>query len=87
MYIVISICVSVLTVALLFLIVQAIRTLRQFEHTGKAVEYLVLNADSKLEALDPVVTSVKNVSGVLNNVWFKGASIVYALVSKVKRQK
>lgn len=81
---VLIICAIAATLALIALIVQAILTLRQLTDTCKAVEYLALNADSKLEALDPVVTSVKNVSNIMNNAWFKGAAAVYAVVSKFK---
>lgn len=87
MRIVFSICAIAATGAFIALIVQAIITLRQFTNTGKAVEYLALNADSKLEALDPVVSSVKNVSQVMNNAWFKGAAVVYSLVSKISSAK
>ncbi|MBO4556110.1 MAG: hypothetical protein J5706_05060 [Elusimicrobiales bacterium] len=84
MQIVLSVCAVLITLAIIALIVQLIITLRQFTNTGKAIEYLALNADSKLEALDPVVTSVKSVSGMVNSVWFKGAAAFYAIVSKFK---
>ena len=87
MKIVLMICAIIATLAFTGLMIQAIITLRQFTHTGKAVEYLALNADSKLEALDPVVTSVKNVSNIVNNAWFKGAAAVYGGVSQLSRKK
>lgn len=84
---VLIICAIVATLAFAGLMIQAIITLRQFTHTGKAIEYLALNADSKLEALDPVVRGVRNVSGVLNNAWFKGAATVYGFISHFNKKK
>lgn len=84
---VIMICVVVATIAFVMLVVQAIHTLKQLTHTGKAVEYLALNADSKLTALDPMVTGMKNVSGILNNAWFRVAGGMYGLISKISGKK
>lgn len=82
---VLIICAIVATLAFTGLMVQAIITLRQITNAGKAVEYLALNADSKLTALDPVVDSCKNVSSMINNAWFKTAGLVYGLVSRFRK--
>ncbi|MDD5208202.1 MAG: hypothetical protein PHV36_02335 [Elusimicrobiales bacterium] len=77
-----TVCVVVVTLAFVALVVQAVLTLQQVRHTAKAVEYLALNADGKLTALDPVIGAVKSVSGAVSSGWFKLAQTVYGLFSR-----
>lgn len=77
-----TVCVVVVTLAFVGLVVQAVLTLQQLRHTAKAVEYLALNADGKLTALDPVIGAVKSVSGAVSSGWFKLAQTVYGLFSR-----
>ena len=76
------VCIVTATLAFVALAIQAILTLQQVRHTARAVEYLALNADGKLTALDPVVESVKSISGALSSGWFKIAQTVYGLFSR-----
>lgn len=75
-------CAIIVTLAFVALVVQAILTLQQMRHTAKAVEYLALNADGKLTAMDPVIGAVKNVSNAVSSGWFKAAQMIYGLFSK-----
>lgn len=75
-------CVVIVTLAFVALVVQAVLTLQQVRHTAKAVEYLALNADGKLTALDPLVGAVKTVSSAVSNGWFKAAQTVYGFFSR-----
>lgn len=75
-------CAVIVTLAFVALVVQAIQTLQQLRHTAKAVEYLALNADGKLTALDPVIGAVKAVSGAVTNGWFKAAQTIYGFFSR-----
>jgi len=75
-------CAVVVTLAFVALVVQAVLTLQQVRHTAKAVEYLALNADGKLTALDPIVTGIKSVSNAVSNGWFRAAQSVYGLFSR-----
>ncbi len=59
MDIILTTCAIIVTLAFVALVAQAILTLQQLRHTAKAVEYLALNADGKLTALDPLITGVK----------------------------
>jgi uncharacterized protein YoxC len=81
---IIIVCIVTATLAFVALAVQAVLTLQQVRHTAKAVEYLALNADSKLTALDPVVEGVKNVTAAVSSGWFKAASAVYGFFAKNK---
>jgi len=74
-----AVCAVAVTLAFTALAVQAIVTLRQIRHTAKAVEYLALNADGKLTALDPVVEAVQSLAGGLSSGWFKAARMFYGL--------
>lgn len=76
------ICAVIVTLAFVALVVQAILTLQQLRHTAKAVEYLALNADGKLTALDPVITGVKSVSNAVSAGWFKAAQMVYGMFAR-----
>ncbi|MBI4352125.1 MAG: hypothetical protein HY550_11875 [Elusimicrobia bacterium] len=76
------VCAVVVTLAFVALAVQAVLTLQQVRHTAKAVEYLALNADGKLTALDPVIGAVKSVSGAVSSGWFRIAQAVYGLFSR-----
>jgi len=67
---------------LVALAVQAILTLAQVRNTAKAVEYLALNADGKLTALDPVVNAIRTVSSGVSSGWLKIAQMVYGLFRK-----
>ena len=75
-------CVIIVTLAFVALVVQAVLTLQQVRHTAKAVEYLALNADGKLTAMDPVIGAVKNVSNAVTNGWFRIAQSVYGLFTR-----
>lgn len=79
---ILTVCIVTATLAFVALAIQAIFTLQQVRHTARAVEYLALNADGKLTALDPVVESVKSISGALSSGWFKIARTVYGLFSR-----
>ncbi len=77
-----TVSVVVVTLAFVALVVQAVLTLQQLRHTAKAVEYLALNADGKLTALDPIIGGVKSLSGAVSSGWFKIAQAVYGLFSR-----
>jgi len=76
------VCIVVATLAFVALVIQAILTLQQVRHTAKAVEYLALNADGKLTALDPLITGVKSVTEAVSSGWFKAAQTVYGLFTR-----
>ena len=75
-------CAVIVTLAFVALVVQAMLTLQQVRHTAKAMEYLALNADAKLTALDPLVNGLKSVSNAISSGWFKAAQTVYGLFSR-----
>jgi uncharacterized protein YoxC len=77
-----SVCAVVVTLAFTALAVQAILTLNQVRHTARAVEYLALNADGKLNALNPVVDAVQAIAGGLSSGWGRGARLLYNFFSK-----
>ena len=77
-----AVCVIIGTLAFVALAVQAVLTLQQVRHTAKAVEYLALNADGKLTALDPLIGTIKSVSGAVSSGWFKVAQTVYGLFTR-----
>lgn len=79
---ILTVCAVIVTLAFVALVTQAILTLQQVRHTAKAVEYLALNADGKLTALDPVIGAVKNVSSAVSSGWFKLAQTVYGLFAR-----
>ena len=76
------VCAVTITIAFVALAAQAIVTLAQVRNTAKAVEYVALNADGKLSALDPIVEAVKTVSNGVSSGWFRVAQAVYGLFSK-----
>jgi uncharacterized protein YoxC len=78
---ILTVCAVTVTLAFVALAAQAIVTLRQLRNTARAVEYLALNADGKLTALDPVIGAVKTVSGAVSSGWFRLAQTVYGLFS------
>lgn len=82
MEIILTVCAVIVTLAFVALVAQAILTLQQVRHTAKAVEYLALNADGKLTALDPVIGAVKSVSSAVSTGWFKVAQTVYGLFAR-----
>ena len=67
------ICAVAVTLVFAALAAQAIVTLRQIRHTARAVEYLALNADGKLTALDPVVNAVQAVAEGVSSGWFRAS--------------
>ena len=77
-----AVCAVTVTVAFVALAVQAIFTLRQVRHTAKAAEYLALNADGKLTALDPVVNAAQTLAGGISSGWFRVAQMIYGFFSK-----
>jgi len=81
------VCVVVVTLAFVALVVQAILTLQQVRHTAQAAEYLALNADGKLTALDPVIDGVKSVSAAVSSGWFKLARTLYGFFTRDKDPK
>lgn len=76
------VCAIVVTIAFVALVVQAVLTLQQVRHTAKAVEFLALNADGKLTALDPVIGAVKSVSGAVSSGWFRLAQVFYGMLAR-----
>ncbi|MCX5791703.1 MAG: hypothetical protein NTY45_05710 [Elusimicrobia bacterium] len=76
------VCAVAATLAFVALAIQAILTLQQVRHTARAVEFLALNADGKLTALDPAIETVRSVSSALTSGWFKIAQSVYGLFSR-----
>ena len=76
------VCAVTATLAFIALAAQAILTLQQVRHTARAVEYLALNADGKLTALDPVVSAVQTVANGISSGWFRAARTVYGFFAK-----
>lgn len=75
-------CAVAVTLAFIVLVFQAVQTLIQVRHTAKAVEYLALNADGKLTALDPIIAGAKSLSNSVSAGWFRAAQFVYGLFRK-----
>ena len=75
------VCAVIATLAFVALAIQAILTLQQLRNTARAMEFLALNADGKLTALDPVMDTMKSVSGALTSGWFKIAKAAYGLLT------
>ena len=75
-------CAITATLAFVALAAQAVLTLQQIRHTAKAVEYLALNADGKLTALDPVVSAVQAVASGVSSGWFRAAQAIYGFFKK-----
>ncbi len=75
-------CAVTVTLAFVALAAQAILTLRQVRRTAKAVEYLALNADGKLTALDPVVDAAQTMASGISSGWFRIARAVYDFFKK-----
>jgi hypothetical protein len=80
------VCAVIATLAFTALAAQAIVTLRQVRHTAKAVEYLALNADEKLTALDSVADAVQAVAGGISSGWLRAAQAIYGLFSKKNQE-
>ncbi|HBB68068.1 MAG: hypothetical protein A2X28_05695 [Elusimicrobia bacterium GWA2_56_46] len=76
------VCAVTATLAFVALAAQAILTLRQLRQTAKAVEYLALNADGKLTAMDPVVDAVQTVASGISSGWFRAARAFYGFFAK-----
>ena len=76
------VCAVIVTVAFVALVVQAVLTLQQVRHTAKAVEFLALNADGKLTALDPVIGAVQSVTTAVSSGWFKLAQVFYGMLAR-----
>lgn len=79
---ILTVCAIIVTLAFVALVVQAVLTLQQVRHTAKAVEYLALNADGKLTAMDPLISGIKAVTTAVSSGWFKAAQTVYGLFSR-----
>ena len=79
---ILEVCAVTVTLAFVALAVQAIITLQQVRHTAKAVEYLALNADGKLTALDPMVSAAQTVASAVSSGWFRVAQTVFGFFSK-----
>jgi len=78
------VCAVIVTLAFVALVVQAVLTLAQIRHTAQAVEFLALNADSKLTALDPIVNGIKTVTNGISAGWFGAARTFYGFFSRNK---
>ena len=81
------VCAVIITIVFVALAAQAILTLAQVRNTAKAVEYLALNVDGKLAALDPIVNAVKTVSSGVSSGWFRVAQAIYGLFAGRDRNK
>ncbi|MBU2574565.1 MAG: hypothetical protein KKH28_10860 [Elusimicrobia bacterium] len=79
---IIIVCAVIVTLAFVALVIQAVLTLAQIRHTAKAVEFLALNADGKLTALEPIVNAITAVSNGISAGWFTAARAVYGFFSK-----
>jgi len=79
---ILTVCAILITLAFVSLAVQAILTLQQVRHTAKAVDYLALNADGKLTALDPLISGVKSVTDAVSSGWFTAAKTVYGFFKR-----
>ena len=76
------VCAVTATLAFIALAAQAILTLQQVRHTARAVEYLALNADGKLTALDPVVNAIQTIAGGISSGWFRVAQTIYGFFAR-----
>jgi len=79
---ILTVCAIIVTLAFVALAVQGVLTLQQVRHTAKAVEYLALNADGKLTALDPLISGVRSVTDAVSSGWFTAAKAVYGLFKR-----
>ena len=77
---VLIVCAVAATIAFIGFVFHAVETLIQVRHTAKAVEYLALNADNKLAALDPMISAAKSVSENVSSGWFRAVQFFYNLV-------
>lgn len=77
---VLIVCAVAVTITVIVFVFHAVETLIQVRHTAKAVEYLALNADNKLAALDPMINAAKSVSENVSSGWFRAVQFFYNLV-------
>ncbi|MBI4657192.1 MAG: hypothetical protein HY746_10700 [Elusimicrobia bacterium] len=77
-------CAVIVTIAFVIFVIQAFATLKQVQHTAKAVEHLALNADSHIEAFDKTIDSVKTFSMGVSSGWLKLIQFVAGIISKKK---
>jgi hypothetical protein len=77
---VLIVCAVAVTIGFIIFVFHAVETLIQVRHTAKAVEYLALNADNKLAALDPMINAAKSVSENVSSGWFRAVQFFYNLV-------
>jgi|GEM_PF-1138222 len=70
-----AICVGIITAAIATVAVFAVKTLVQVRQTAKAVEYLAINANDRIEATRGIFDAVDHVTGFLRSGWFKAFQI------------
>jgi len=79
MNVVITTCLIIITVSFVLLVLQLIDTLKQIKNTAFQVEKLAVNANERLNDIQPVFHTVNSLTGAVTSGWAKLVAIITGL--------
>ena len=77
-------CAGIITASVVVVAVYAVGTLAQIRATARAVEYLAINANEKIEATRGLFEAVNLVSNSVRSIWFKVAQMGFNFLTGFK---
>jgi hypothetical protein len=80
-----AICAGIITAAIVYGVWQAVETMKQLRATARAVEYLAINTNEKIEATRGFFEAVDSFSGTVRSFWFKAAHVASAFLSGMRQ--
>jgi len=84
MEIFLAVCAGLITAAVIYCAVSFVTTMKQLCATARAVEYLAINTNEKIEATRGLFNAVSMVSNAARSFWFKAAQCAASFVTGMK---
>jgi len=76
-----AVCAGLVTLAAVWALISLVMTLQQIKATARAVEYLVINANDRVESTRALFNAVDSVTGSLRSGWLKVFQLAAGLIT------
>lgn len=80
-------CAGLITVAVVVAAIYVVLTLMQIRDTARAIEYLAINANDRIESTRALFNAVDAVTGTLRSGWVRIFQLGMSLVSGMRKSE
>jgi len=82
-----AVCFAIITVCVVLVTVYLVQTLQQMRHTARAVEYLALNTNDRVDSVKTLFNTISNISGIVQSTAFRAGQGLLDAFTRFRQNK